>query len=84
MRSKKVYCCHLLSARILLPSFEYTARYVHSFQFKHLLEIFTFLSNNCQKMGNMKIGTEIVNPDIHRKTSVPESLFYSLRAAVLL
>ena len=34
------------------------------FQKKHLLEIFPFLCNNCWKMGNMRIETEIVNPCI--------------------
>ena len=50
MLLKYVYCCHLLSPR-----------YVHSFQNKYLLEIFPFLYKNCQKMGNIKTGTEIVN-----------------------
>ena len=49
----KYYCCHLLPVR-----------YGRSFQNKDLLKLFPFLSNNCQKMGNMRIGTEIVNPCI--------------------
>ena len=53
---KKVYCCHLLSAS-----------YVCSFQNKHLLEIFPFLSNYCQKMSNMRNGPEIVNPCVVMK-----------------
>ena len=28
---------------------------------KHLLEFFPFLSNNCQKMDNMRTGTEIIS-----------------------
>ena len=51
--SKEVYWCHLLSSRC-----------VCSFQNKQLLEIFPFLSNNCQKICNMRTGTEIVNPCI--------------------
>ena len=44
-----------------------SARYVRSFQNKHLLEIFPFLNNNCRKKGNMRTGTEIVNPCINVK-----------------
>ena len=39
-------------------------RCVRSFQNKHVLEIFPFLSNNCRKTGNVRTGTEIVNPCI--------------------
>ena len=28
------------------------------------IKLFPFLSNNCQKMGNMRIGIEIINPCI--------------------
>ena len=34
----------------------------YSIQNKDLLEILPFLSNNSQKLGNMRTGTEIVNP----------------------
>ena len=53
MLLKQVCCCHLLSAP-----------YVRSFQNKFLLGMFPFLSNNCREMGNMRTGTEIVNPCI--------------------
>ena len=33
----------------------------------NLLEIFSFLSNNCRKTGNARIGIEIVNPCISMK-----------------
>ena len=32
------------------------------FRSKDLLEIFPILRNNCREMGNMRTGTEIVNP----------------------
>ena len=35
-----------------------------SFQNKALLKFFLFLSNKCQKIGNTKTGTEIINPCI--------------------
>ena len=41
-----------------------SACYVRSFQNKHLLKMFLFLTNKCQKMGNMRTSTEIVNPCI--------------------
>ena len=40
---------------------------VRSFQNKDLLKIFPFLSNKCQQTGNMRTGTEIVNPCILRR-----------------
>ena len=49
MLVKQLCCCHLLSARCIC-----------SFQCNNLLEIFLFLSNNCQKTGNMRTVTEIV------------------------
>ena len=45
--------CHLLSARC-----------VRTFQNKNLLEIFPFLSSNCRNTGNVRTGTQIVNPCI--------------------
>ena len=44
-----------------------SARYVRSIQNKHLLEFFSFLSNNRRKIGNARSGTEIVNPCINYK-----------------
>ena len=44
-----------------------SAHYVRSIQNKHLLEIFSFLSNNRRKIGNARTGTEIVNPCINYK-----------------
>ena len=46
-------CCHLVSRCC-----------VCSFQHKDLLEMFPFLSNNYRKTGNMRTGTETVNPRI--------------------
>ena len=50
---KQLSCCHLLSARC-----------VRSFQTKHLLKMFPFLSNKCRETGNISTGTDIVNPCI--------------------
>ena len=41
-----------------------SSRHVCSFQNKHLLEFFVFLSNNCRKMRNLRTRNEIVNPCI--------------------
>ena len=56
-----IYCCQLMSAH-----------YVRSFQNKHILELFSFRSINRRKMGNMKTGSEIVNPciDLHKTVFV--------------
>ena len=64
MLVKWLSCCHLLSACC-----------VCSFRNKDLFEIFLFLSNNCQKTGNMTTRTEIINLCIQvseNSTNFPE------------
>ena len=55
MLLKQVYCCHLLSAQEIFGNSKF--------------DFFPFLSNNCQKMGNMRAGTEIANRCIRHITS---------------
>ena len=58
---KYLCCCHLLSARC-----------VRSFKNKDLLKVSPFRSSKYRKMGNMRTGTEIVNPCITSGGSVAD------------
>ena len=44
-------------------------------QNKDLLEIYSFLSNNCQNVGNMRTATEITSPCIKALHCLPKNFF---------